>query len=139
VNVIVKLTVGTYVGVLVLSVAGCAGKPSKAEVEKRVREGLTAASVEWKDIKYDTRANDTVSVVLASRVVNGKTFEYSFTGGGGSGGVAVRGPDGVWLAKYEYEKGKEVESQKMSGTDDDVKTFRPTAAELAAAAIKACP
>jgi hypothetical protein len=46
------------------------------------------------------RANDAVSVVLASRVVNGKTYEYSFTGGGGLGGVAIRSPDGGWLAKY---------------------------------------
>ncbi len=80
-----------------------------------------------------------MSVVLATRVVNGKTYTYSFTGGGGSGGVAVRGPGGAWLAKYLFEKGKEVEAQKMDGTEEDVKTFRPTAEELAAVALKACP
>jgi hypothetical protein len=57
----------------ILSITGCDGKPSKADVEKRVRDGLSAASADWKDIQYETRTNDTVSVVLASRVVNGKT------------------------------------------------------------------
>jgi hypothetical protein len=38
-----------------------------------------------------------------------------------------------------FEKDKDVESQKMAGTEDDVKALRPTATELAAAAIKACP
>jgi hypothetical protein len=134
-----KWTVGVCLGILLVAFAGCASKPSKAEVEKRVREALTASSGEWKDIKYDTRANDTVSVVLATRSVNGKPHEYSFTGGSGSGGVAVRAIGGDWLAKYRYEKDKEVESSKMKGTDEDVNTFRPTAAELAAVAIKVCP
>lgn len=138
-NVVIRVVVGTCLGALLLPGTGCAGKPSKAEVEKRVREALAAASAEWKDIKYDTRANETVSIVLATRVVDGKTYEYSFAGGSGSGGVAVRNAAGEWLAKYRYEKDKEVDSQKMNGTEEDVKTFRPTAAELAAAAIKACP
>ena len=125
--------------VLALSVAGCAAKPSKAEVDKKVKEVLSAASGEWKGISYDTKADDTVSVVIASRTVNGKAYTYSFTGGGGTGGVGVRSPEGAWLVKYRYEKDKEVDSSKMDGTEDDIKTFRATAAELAAAAIKACP
>jgi hypothetical protein len=124
---------------LLLTAVGCDSKPDKATVEKRVRDQLAAASPEWKDISYDTRANDTVSVVLASRAVNGKTYEYSFTGGHGSGGVAVRARGGDWLCKYRYEGGTEVEATKMGGTEDDVKAFRPTATELATAAIKACP
>jgi hypothetical protein len=138
VNVIEKLVVAAAVGLCLLTLAGCSGKPSKAEVEKRVRAGLSAASSEWKDVKYDTRANDTVSVVLASRSVNGKNYEYSFTGGGDSGGVAVRTAGGDWLAKYLYEKDKEVSSEKMKGTEKDVESLRPTALELATVAIKAC-
>jgi hypothetical protein len=138
VNTLGVRVVGVCLGLLLVA-AGCAGKPSKAEVEKRVREGLTSASGEWKDVRYETRANDTVSVVLASRSVNGKPYEYSFTGGSGTGGVAVRRAGGDWLAKYRYEGDKEVTSEKMSGTDEDVKSLRPTAGELAAVAIKACP
>ena len=138
-NGIGKLAIGLCQAVLIISVAGCAGKPSKTEVEKRVRDSLTAKSAEWKDIRYETRANDAVSVVLANRVVDGKRYEYSFTGGNGSGGVAVRRLGGDWLVKYRFEQEKEVESQKMSGTDNDLKTFRPTATELAVSAIKACP
>jgi hypothetical protein len=134
-----KLWLHVCPAIIVALLAGCSTKPDKAEVDKRVREALAAASPEWKDIKYDTQADDTVSVVLASRVVNGKTYEYSFTGGHGSGGVAIR-PQGLdWLCKFRYEKGQEVESTKMKGNEEDLKTFRPTAAELAAAAIKACP
>lgn len=124
---------------LVVLTAGCTSQPDKAAVEKKVKDGLAAASPDWKDIRYETRANDTVSVVLANRTIAGKVYEYSFTGGSGSGGVAVRAQGGDWLAKYRYEGDKEVESQKMKGTDEDVKTFRPTAAELAGVAIKACP
>lgn len=138
-NSFIKLTITTCLTTVIFCFSGCAAKPTKAEVEKRVREGLAAASAEWKDIKYETRADDTVSVVLTSRVVDGKSYEYSFTGGSGSGGVAIRGAGGDWLAKYRYEKDKEVDAQKMNGTDDDVKKFRSTAAELAATAIKACP
>jgi hypothetical protein len=133
-----KLVVALSVGLFLATLTGCGGKPSKAEVEKRVREGLAAASPDWKDIRYETRANDTVSVVLASRSVNGKNYEYSFTGGGDSGGVAVRKAGGDWLAKYLYEKDKEVSSEKMKGTDEDVKELRATAAELAKVAMKAC-
>jgi hypothetical protein len=137
-NVVSKLVVAVSFGLFLVTLAGCGGKPSKAEVEKRVREGLASASTDWKDIRYETRANDTVSVVLASRAVSGKNYEYSFTGGGDSGGVAVRKAGGDWLAKYLYEKGKEVNSEKMKGTDEDVKELRPTAAELANVAMKAC-
>src|SRR5262245_26178935 len=134
-----QLALGVSVGLLLTTVAGCSDTPDKPAVEKKVRDGLAAASPDWKDVKYDTRVNDTVSVVLASRVVNGKNYEYSFSGGHGSGGVAVRGAGGDWLCKYRYDGGKEVESTKMGGTDDDVNTFRPTANELATVAIKTCP
>jgi hypothetical protein len=125
---------------VVLLAAGCGSGPSKAEVEKRVREALPAASADWKDVKFETRANDTVYVVLASRAVNGRMYEYSCTSGSSTdgAGVAVRGAGGDWLAKYRYEKGQEVESQKMGGTDEDVKSLRPTAAELASVVMKAC-
>lgn len=126
-------------GVVSTMLVGCAAKPSKAEVEKRVRESLAAASPEWKDITYETKADDTISVVTANRAVDGKTYGFVFTGGGRTGGVATRTPLGVWLAKYRYEKDKEVNAEKMEGTDDDVKLFRALAAEFAAAAIKVCP
>lgn len=104
-----------------------------------MREALPAASAQWKDIKFETRANDSVFVVLATNTVNGKTYEYSCTKGSGTdgAGVAVRAAGGDWLAKYLYEKGQEVESQKMSGTDEDVKNLRATAAELASVVTKA--
>lgn len=133
------LTAGLCLGIMLTTLVGCAAKPTKADVEKRVRESLAAASPEWKDITYETKADDTVSVVTANRAVDGKTYGFVFTGGTGSGGVATRTPLGVWLAKYRYEKDKEVNAQKMDGTDDDVKLFRSPAAEFAAAVIKACP
>jgi hypothetical protein len=127
---------------LALLTLGCGGppaKPGKAEVEKRVREALPAASAEWKDVRFETRANDTVYVVLATRAVSGMTYEYSCTAGSTTdgAGVAVRGAGGDWLAKYLYEDGKAT-AQKMGGTDDDVRTLRPTAAELASVVMKAC-
>jgi hypothetical protein len=124
--------------VLMLACSGCGG-PNKADVEKRVRADLPAASADWKDIKFETRANETVYVVMATREVNGKSYEYSCTKGSSTdgAGVAVRAVIGDWLTKYRYEKGQEVEAQKMNGTDDDVKTFRATAAELANVVTKA--
>jgi hypothetical protein len=116
---------------------GCGGKPDKAAVEKKVREGLAKASPEWKDVTYETRANDTVSAVGSTRVVGGQAYWFSFTGSGGNGGVAVRSPGGQWLCKYEYEKGAEVHAEKMTGTDADVAKFRPLAAEFASACIAA--
>ena len=116
---------------------GCGGKPDKAAVEKKVREGLARASPEWKDVAYETRADDTVSAVGATRAVVGKAYWFSFTGSEGNGGVAVRGPGGEWLCKYRYEKGAEVHAEKMTGTDEDVATFRPMAAEFASACIAA--
>jgi hypothetical protein len=95
-------------------------------------------AADWKDVKYETRANDAVSVVLASRAVNGKTYDFSCTGGGEGFGVGVRSPTGQWLAKYRFEKGAEVAAEKMDGADDDEKTFRSTATELDTKAMKAC-
>jgi hypothetical protein len=131
----VRVAFGIYLAAMFTFGGGCGGRPSKAEIEKRVKAALVG---DWKDVKYETRANDTVSVVLAARTVNGKTYEYSFTGGGEGCGVAVRNPTGQWLAKYRFEKGAEVASEKMDGTDDDVKAFRSTATELASKAMKAC-
>jgi hypothetical protein len=122
-----------------LILVGCDSTPNKVDVQKKVQESLKAASPEWTDVTYDTKANDTVSAVLAGRKVNGKDYEYSFTGGKGSGGVAVRAKGGDWLCKYRYEGGKEVDATKMKGTDADVQTFRPTAAEMAMAVLKAVP
>jgi hypothetical protein len=123
---------------LALLILGCGGKPDKATVQKRVQESLSAASPDWKDINYDTRANDVVSAVTANREVKGASYSYSFTGGGGSGGVGIN-QAGKWLVKYRYEKGKEVAAEKMEGTDTDLETFRATALEYAMACIKACP
>jgi hypothetical protein len=130
---------GGIAGLLFLFTMGCGGGPSKSEVEKRVLANLPAASADWKDIRFETRANDTVYVVLAKRAVSGKTFEYSCTCGSSTdgAGVAVRDAAGKWLAKYRYAKGQEVESEKMNGTDEDVKTLRPTAAEIASVVMKA--
>jgi hypothetical protein len=116
---------------------GCGGKPDKAAVEKKVREGLAKASPEWKDVAYETRVNDTVNAVGATRVIGGKAYWFSFTGSEGNGGVAVRSPSGQWLCKYEFEKGAEVRAEKMTGTDGDVAKFRPLAAEFASACIAA--
>ncbi len=118
-------------------VLGCDKKPDKAAIEKKVREGLSKASPEWKDVTYETRANDTVSAIGATRVVDGKSYWFSFTGGETDGGVAVRSPGGEWLCKYLYEKGKEVSSEKMKGTDDDAAKFRALAAEFASACMAA--
>jgi hypothetical protein len=134
-----KATATVTVCLLAFPIVGCAAKPPKAEVERRVKENLAKASPEWKDVTYDTRANDLVSAVGASRALNGKPYFFSFTGSEGNGGVAVRSPAGEWLCKYLYEKGNEVESQRMTGTDADVSTFRATAAEFATACTAACP
>lgn len=130
------------VGLILVAVmlSGCASRPSKAEVEKKVREALAAGSPEWKEITYETKSDDLVNVVTANRVVDGKTYGFVLTGGGGSGGVAVRTPLNEWLCKYRYEKGKEVNTEKMDGgKDEDVKKFQALAAEFAATVLTACP
>ncbi len=130
------------VGLLLIAamVSGCASRPSKAEVDKKVREALASASPEWKEITYETKADDTVNVVTANREVDGKTYGFVLTGGGGSGGVAVRTPLNEWLCKYRYEKGKEVNAEKMDGgKEEDVKKFQTLASDFAATVLKACP
>jgi hypothetical protein len=116
---------------------GCDGKPDKAAIEKKVREGLAKASPEWKDISYETKANDTVSAVGATRSIDGKPYWFSFTGGGGTGGVAVRGPGGQWLCKYLFEKGEESSAEKMDGTGEDIAKFRAVAKEFASVCFAA--
>ena len=118
-------------------ILGCDSKPDKAAVEKKVREGLAKASPEWKDITYETRANDAVSAIGATRAVGGKPYWFSFTGGGAEGGVAVRSPGGEWLCKYQFENGKETHAEKMKGTDEDVANYRSLAAEFASACMAA--
>jgi hypothetical protein len=97
---------------LALAAVGCGGTPNKAALEKKVKDGLAKASPQWKDVTYETRANDTVSAVGANRTVDGKTYWFSFTGSEGNGGVAVRGPGGEWLCKYRYDKATEVSAEK---------------------------
>jgi hypothetical protein len=123
---------------IVIWLAGCSGSPNKAEVEKRVRTALPAASADWKDIQFDTRADGGVYVILATRTINGKPVEFSCTKGNDTdgAGVAVRDKSGTWLVKFLYDKEKETESQKMNGTDDDIKTYREPAAELAKVVTK---
>jgi hypothetical protein len=138
-NSVCKLAIAMCIAVLAWSVTGCGGKLDKAAVEKRARESLTTASPEWKDIKYETRANDTVSFVTANRrTVKGKTPMFSFTGGGGSGGVGVN-EGGSWRVKYRYEKDKEVAADKMDGDAAELESYRPLAAEFYKACSKACP
>lgn len=119
------------VAVGVTALAGCGGKPDKAVVEKRVRDGL-AASPAWKDVAVEMKVDGTVTTAGANRAVDGTTCWFSFTGSDGNGGVAVRSPAGQWLCKYRFEKGKEVAAERMSGTDEDIPKFRAVAAEFAA-------
>ena len=108
---------------------GCGGKPDKAVVEKKIREGL-AKSPEWKDIAVEMKVDGTVTTAGANRAIDGKAHWFSFTGHDGNGGVAVRSPAGEWLCKYGYEGGKEVSAEKMTGKDEDVAKFRTVAAEF---------
>jgi hypothetical protein len=136
----IQWSAGSSAYFVVLLAAGCGG-PNKTQVEKRVRAALPAASAEWKEIKFETRVNDTVYVVRANRNENGESYEYSCTSGSSTdgAGVAVFKVGKGWLAKYRYEKGQEVESRKMeSGTDEDVEVLRPMASELALVVAKAC-
>lgn len=134
------LTASVALMLVAAMTSGCAGRPSKAEVEKKVREALVTASPEWKEITYETKSDDLVNVVTANREVDGKTYGFVLTGGSGSGGVAVRTPLNAWLCKYRYEKGKEVNAEKMDGgKDEDVKKFQTLAADFAATVLKACP
>jgi hypothetical protein len=132
------LFVGVVIALAAWSIAGCAGKPDKATIETRAKESLAAASPEWQDVKYETRANDTVSFVTSSRQMNGKTPMFSFTGGNGSGGVGVN-EGGSWRVKYRYEGDKEVAAEKMDGDDAELEAYRPIAVEFYKACIKACP
>jgi hypothetical protein len=117
-------------------IAGCNGKPDKAAVEKRIREGL-AKSSEWKDVAVEMKVDGAVTTVGANHVVDGKTHWFSFAGSDGNGGVAVRSPTGEWLCKYMFEKGKEVSAEKMTGTDEDIAKFRTVATEFAAVCVAA--
>jgi hypothetical protein len=116
--------------------AGCGGKPDKAVVEKKIRDGL-AKSPEWKDVAVEMKADGAVTTAGANRAIDGQTYWFSFTGSDGNGGVAVRGPAGEWLCKYRYEGGKEVNAEKMSGKDEDVAKFRAPAAEFGKVCIAA--
>jgi len=122
------------IGLIVL--AGCGGKPDKAVVEKKVRDGL-AKSPEWKDVAVEMKADGAVTTAGANRAVDGKTCWFSFTGSDGNGGVAVRSPAGEWLCKYRFEKGKEVSAEKMTGTDEDITKFRAPSTEFAAVCVAA--
>lgn len=116
---------------LLLCVPGCGNKvPNKAVVEKKIRDGLAAKSSEWKDITIEMKLDGTLTTAGASRIIDGKSYWFSFTGSEGNGGVAVRSPAGEWLCKYFYEKGKEVKSEKMTGTEDDIKRLQSVAAEF---------
>jgi hypothetical protein len=108
---------------------GCGGKPDKAVVEKKIREGL-AKSPDWKDIAVEMKLDGTVTTAGANRVIDGKPYWFSFTGHDGNGGAAVRSPGGEWLCKYGFEKGKEVSAEKMKGTDEDIAKFRAVATEF---------
>jgi hypothetical protein len=116
---------------LAVSLTSCSGRPDKVTGEKRVREALVKASPEWKFVSFDTRANDTVFVVQASRPEDGKPYTFTFTGGGDGAGVGVQDGGGKWLCKYRYEQGKDVDATKMDGADADLAKFRSVAAEFA--------
>jgi hypothetical protein len=70
-------------------------------------------------------------------VRSGKNYWFSFTGSDGNGGVAVRSPSGEWLCKYRFEKGKEVNAEKMTGNDEDIAKFRTLATEFAGVCVAA--
>jgi hypothetical protein len=131
---VVRSGVVFAIGLILL--AGCGGKPDKAAVEKKVRDGL-AKSPEWRDVAVEMKADGAVTTAGANRAVDGKTHWFSFTGSGGNGGVAVRSPAGEWLCKYRFEKGKEVGAEKMTGTDEDIAKFRAAAKEFAAVCVAA--
>lgn len=115
-------------------VAGCGSKPDKAIVEKRIRNGL-AQSSRWTDVAFEMKADDTITTAGAHRVIDGSSYWFSFTGGDGSGGVAVQSPTGQWLCKYRYERGQEVHAEKTTGSDDDVARLRGPSAEFASVCI----
>ena len=122
------------IGLILL--AGCASKPDKVVVEKKIRDGLSK-STEWKDVAVEMKLEGTVTTAGANRAIDGKTYWFSFTGHDGNGGVAVRGPSGEWLCKYAFEKGKEVRAEKMTGNDDDIAKLRPVSTEFAAVCVAA--
>jgi hypothetical protein len=131
---VIKFRVVFAIGLILLG--GCGGKPDKAVVEKKIRDGL-AKSPEWKDVAVEMKVDGAVTTAGANRAVDGKTCWFSFTGSDGNGGVAVRSLTGEWLCKYEFEKGKEVSAEKMTGTDEDIAKFRTVATEFAAVCIAA--
>ncbi|HEV3235733.1 MAG TPA: hypothetical protein VGZ25_02015 [Gemmataceae bacterium] len=110
---------------------GCSSKPTEVDLEQRVREKIAGSSPDWKDITY-RRNNAGVVFVTATRSPGKKTYEFSLAGGFGDGfGVSFRLPGNDWLGKYEFKDGKKNNSEKMKGTDDDMKAVEPLAAELA--------
>jgi hypothetical protein len=131
---VVRSRVVLAIGLIFL--AGCGGKPDKAVVEKKIRDGL-AKSPEWKDVAFEMKADGAVTTAGANRAVDGKTYWFSFTGSDGNGGVAVRSPAGEWLCKYRFEKGKEVSAEKMTGSDEDIAKFRTVSTEFAAVCVAA--
>jgi hypothetical protein len=86
------------VGVGLIVLTGCDSKPDKAVVEKKIRDGL-AKSPEWKDVAVEMKVDGAVTTAGANRMIDGKAYWFSFTGGSGTGGVAVRSPAGEWLCK----------------------------------------
>jgi hypothetical protein len=132
-------TLGSYgaaAAIALVLLGGRDSKPDKAEVEKKIRDGL-AKSPEWRDVAVEMKVDGTVTTAGANRTIDGKTYWFSFTGHDGNGGVAVRSPAGEWLCKYGFEKGKEVGAERMTGTDEDVAKFRAPATEFAAAYVAA--
>ena len=131
---VVRSRVVLAIGLLFL--AGCGGKPGKAVVEKKIRDGL-AKSPEWKDVAVEMKADGAVTTAGANHAVDGRTYWFSFTGSDGNGGVVVRSPAGEWLCKYSFEKGKEVSAEKMAGNDEDIVKFRTVSTEFAAVCVAA--
>src|SRR5262245_1977927 len=114
---------------------GC-GRPDKAVIENKVRDGF-AQKPEWKNVAFEMKA-DTVAAISANRTIGGVEYWFSFTGGDGTGGVAVSSPATSWMCKYRYEKDKEVHAEKMEGgKEEDIAKFRSVAAEFAAVCIAA--
>lgn len=131
---VVKSRIVLAIGLIFL--AGCGGKPAKAVVEKKIRDGL-AKSPEWKEVAVEMKADGAVTTAGANRAIDGKNSWFSFTGSDGNGGVAIRGPAGTWLCKYRFEKGKEVNAEKMTGTDEDIAKFRTVATEFVTVCVSA--
>jgi hypothetical protein len=86
---------------------GCGGgTPDKAAIEKKIRDGL-AQKTEWKDVTFEMKLDGKLTTAGAHREIDGQKYWFNFTGGDGTGGVAVRKTDGTLLCKYLYEGSKE--------------------------------